>query len=148
MAKGLDLSKTRMVTYKGSGETIVAVAGGHISACMSGIAGTQALIGAGKIRVLAVTSPTRYKPWPNVPTMIELGYPSVNMVFWAALGGPPGLPANIVKILDDSVKEAVSDPEVIAKCDNIGIEPWYQPGDVYRKFVFEEWQTIKSLKLK
>jgi tripartite-type tricarboxylate transporter receptor subunit TctC len=148
MAKGIDLSKIRIVTYKGSGETIVAVAGGHVSACMSGIAGTQSLVNAGKIRVLAVTSPGRYKPWPSVPTMAELGYPSVNMVFWSGLGGPPGLPANIVKMLDDAVKEAVSDPEVIDKLDKTGIEPWYQPGDVYRKFVFDEWQSIKSLKLK
>ncbi len=148
MAKGLDLSKTRMVTYKGSGETIVAVAGGHISACMSGIAGTLPLIDAGKIRVLAVTSPARYKLWPTVPTMSELGFPSVNMVFWSGLGSPPGLPANIVKILDDAIKEAVSDPEVIAKLDKTGIEPWYQPGDLYRKFVLDEWQNIKSLKLK
>ncbi|MEI7673360.1 MAG: tripartite tricarboxylate transporter substrate binding protein [Deltaproteobacteria bacterium] len=148
MAKGLDLSKTRMVTYKGSGETITAVAGGHVSACMSGIAGTQALISAGKIRVLAVTSAQRYKPWPTVPTMAELGYPTVNMLFWASLGGPPGLPANIVKILEQTVKEALMDPDVIAKLDKIGIEPAYQPGDVYKKFVFDEWQTIKSLKLK
>jgi tripartite-type tricarboxylate transporter receptor subunit TctC len=147
-AKGLDLSKTRMVTYKGSGETITAVAGGHVSAVMSGIAGTQALISAGKIRVLAVTSPQRYKPWPTVPTMIELGYPSVNGLFWASLGGPPGLPANIVKILEQTVKEALQDPDVIAKLDKIGIEPAFQPSDVYKKFVFDEWQTLKALKLK
>jgi tripartite-type tricarboxylate transporter receptor subunit TctC len=148
MAKGLDLSKTRMVTYKGSGETITAVAGGHISACMSGIAGTQALISAGKIHVLAVTSAQRYKPWPTVPTMIELGYPSVNLVFWASLGGPPALPANIVKILEQTVKETLADPDIIAKLDKVGIEPAYQPSDVYKKFVFDEWQSIKALKLK
>ncbi len=147
-AKGVDLSKTRMITYKGSGETITAVAGGHVSAVMSGIAGTQALISAGKIRVLAVTSPQRYKPWPTVPTMIELGYPSVNGLFWASLAGPPGLPANIVKILEQTVKEALTDPEVIAKLDKIGIEPAFQPSDVYKKFVFDEWQTLKSLKLR
>lgn len=147
-AKGLDLSKTRMITYKGSGETIVAVAGGHVSACMSGIAGTQALVGAGKIRVLAVTSAQRYKPWPHVPTMTELGYPSVNMLFWAGLGAPPGLPAKIVNVLDGAVKEAVGDPDVIAKLYKIGIEPAYLPHDEYRKFVFDEWQTIKSLKVR
>jgi tripartite-type tricarboxylate transporter receptor subunit TctC len=147
-AKGVNLSKTRMVTYKGSGETITAVAGGHVSAVMSGIAGTQALIGAGKIRVLAVTSAQRYKPWPTVPTMAELGYPSVNMQFWASLGGPPGLPANIVKILEQTVKEALADPEIIAKLDNIGIEPAFQPAEVYRKFVFDEAQTLRALKLK
>jgi len=147
-AKGVDLSKTRMVTYKGSGETITAVAGGHVSAVMSGIAGTQALISAGKIRVLAVTSPQRYKPWPTVPTMIELGYPSVNGLFWASLAGPPGLPANIVKIVEQAVKEALTDPEVIEKLDKVGIEPAFQPSDVYKRFVFDEWQTLKSLKLK
>ncbi len=147
-AKGVDLSKTRMVTYKGSGETITAVAGGHVSAVMSGIAGTQALISAGKIRVLAVTSPQRYKPWPTVPTMIELGYPSVDGLFWASLAGPPGLPANVVKILEQTVKEALTDPEVIAKLDKVGIEPAFQPSEVYKKFVFDEWQTLKSLRLK
>jgi len=147
-AKGLDLSKTRMVTYKGSGETITAVAGGHVSAVMSGIAGTQALVDAGKIRVLAVTSPKRYKAWPTVPTMIELGYPSVNGLFWASLAGPPGLPANIIKILEQTVKEALTDPEVIAKLDKVGIEPAFQPSDVYKKFVFDEMNTLKALKLK
>jgi tripartite-type tricarboxylate transporter receptor subunit TctC len=80
--------------------------------------------------------------------MIELGYPSVNGLFWASLGGPPGLPANIVKILEQTVKEALQDPDVIAKLDKIGIEPAFQPSDVYKKFVFDEWQTLKALKLK
>lgn len=148
IAKGIDLSKTRMVTYKGSGESITAVGGGHISACMAGIAGTQSLISAGKIRVLAVTSQERYKPWPNVPTMAESGFPSVTMGFWAALGGPPGLPANIVKAVEQAVKEAVSDPGVISKLAAVGIEPAFMPTDAYKKFVFDEWQSIKSLKLK
>lgn len=148
MAKGVDLSKTHMVTYKGSGETIIAVAGGHVTACMSGIAGTQALISAGKIRVLAVTSAERYKPWPTVPTMAELGYPSVNMLFWAGLGGPPGLPANIVKILDKAVRESLNDPDVVAKLDKLGIVPFYQSGDAYRQFVLDEGEAIKALKLR
>lgn len=70
------------------------------------------------------------------------------MVFWVGLGGPPGLPANIVRILDHAVKETFSDPEVIAKLDRLGIEPFYLPGDPYRKFVLDEGEAIKALKLR
>lgn len=41
MNLGIDFSKIRMVTYKGSGETLIAVAGGHLSASMTTIGGTQ-----------------------------------------------------------------------------------------------------------
>ena len=148
MAKGVDVSKTRPITYKGTGEVVVAIAGGHASFSAAGPDSASALTDAGKIRVLAVTSAGRYKGWPNVPTTAEVGFPSVDMVFWVGLSGPPGLPGNIVKILDNVVRESLSDPEVIAKLDKLGIAPFYQSGDRYRKFVLDEGEAIKALKLK
>jgi tripartite-type tricarboxylate transporter receptor subunit TctC len=105
-AKGVDASKTRMVTYKGGGELVPAVAGGHVSAAFVSPGEMIAMLSAGKIRVLAVTAPTgkRYKGWPDVPTMAEAGFPTVDTYFWVGLGGAPGLPANIVKILDNAVR--------------------------------------------
>jgi tripartite-type tricarboxylate transporter receptor subunit TctC len=147
-AKGVDVSKTRPVGYKGTGEVVVAVAGGHVSYSAAGPDSASSLIDAGKVRVLGVTSARRYRGWPNVPTMAELGFPSVNMVFWVGLSGPPGLPANIVKTVDNAVREALSDPDVIAKLDKAGIEPFYKPEDKYRKFVLDEGEAIKALKLK
>ena len=147
-AKGVDVSKTRPISYKGTGEVVIAIAGGHASYSAAGPDSASALIDAGKIRVLAVTSAGRYKGWPNVPTMAEIGFPSVDMVFWVGLSGPPGLPANVVKTLDNAVREALSDPEVIAKLDKVGIEPFYKPGDTYRKFVLDEGEAIKALKLR
>ncbi len=148
IAKGVDLSKTRPITYKGTGEVVVAIAGGHASYSAAGPDSASALTDAGKIRVLGVTSAGRYRGWPNVPTMAETGFPSVDMVFWVGLGGPPGLPANIVKILDNAVRESFNDPEVVAKLDKLGIEPFYQSGDKYRKFVLDEGEAIKALKLR
>ncbi len=90
------------------------------------------------------------KDWPDVPTTIEAGLPSVDTVLWVGLSGPPGLPATIVNILDNATREALSDPEVIANLDKIGILPWYMSGsgDAFRRFVLDEANTIKSLKLK
>jgi tripartite-type tricarboxylate transporter receptor subunit TctC len=148
IAKGVDLAKTRPITYKGTGEVVVAIAGGHASYSAAGPDSASALTEAGKIRVLGVTSAQRYRGWPNVPTMAEAGFPSVDMVFWVGLGGPPGLPANIVKTLDNAVKQSFNDPEVVAKLDKAGIEPFYQPGDKYRKFVLDEGEAVKALKLR
>ena len=147
-AKGMDFSRIRMVTYKGSGETLLAVAGGHLSASMTTVGGTQPFLDAGKIRALAVTSARRYKHWPTVPTMIELGYPSVNMFFWAGLSGPPGIPATIIKILENAAKQVDAVPEVVEKLDKTGLEPFYLPADDYRKFVLNEAITLKTLKLR
>jgi tripartite-type tricarboxylate transporter receptor subunit TctC len=148
IAKGMDVSKTRPVTYKGSAEVVIALAGGHISYSVAGISTSDPLIRAGKIRPLAVSSSERFKPWPDVPTTTEVGFPSVDMVFWAGLGGPPGLPANIIKILDNAVRKSVSDPDVAAKLSKIGLFPSYQPGDTFRKFVLDEGEAIKALKFK
>ena len=147
-AKGVDDSKTRPVTYKGSGEVGPAVAGGHISYSFTTPSACVSLIGAGKIRALAVSSAQRYNALPSVPTTAEVGFPMVDMVYWAGLGGPPGLPANIVATLDNAVKETLADPDVVAKLAKIGILPFYLPGDAYRKFVFKEGDSIKALKLK
>ena len=148
MAKGMDVSKVRPVTFKGSGEIYPAVAGGHVSFSVASPGGVNALISAGKIRALAMTSSGRYKGWPDVPTMAEAGFPSVNGLFWAGLGGPPGLPANIVKILDNAVRESLSGPEVIDTLDKLDFYLFYLSGDQYRKFVLDEGKAIKALNLR
>jgi len=148
MAKGIDVSKVRPVTFKGSGEIYPAVAGGHVSFSVASPGGVNALISAGKIRALAMTSSGRYKGWPDVPTMAEAGFPSVNGLFWAGLGGPPGLPANIVKILDNAVRESLSGPEVIDTLDKLDFYLFYLSGDQYRKFVLDEGKAIKALNLR
>jgi putative tricarboxylic transport membrane protein len=149
-AKGVDVSKTRMVTYKGGGELVPAVAGGHVSAAFVSPGEMVAMLSAGKIRVLAVTSPSgkRYKGWPDVPTMAEAGFPTVDTYFWVGLGGAPGLPPNIVKTLDnavrDAIKDADQDPAVVAACDKLGLSTGYLSGDEYKKFVREEGERVKA----
>ena len=150
-AKGVDVSKTRMVTYKGGGELVPAVAGGHVNVAFVSPGEMVAMLSAGKIRVLAVTSPSgkRYKGWPDVPTMAEAGFPTVDTYFWVGLGGAPGLPANIVKTLDNAMKlairEAEQDPAVIESFDKLGLSTGYLSGDDYKKFVREEGERVKAV---
>ena len=150
-AKGVDVSKTRMVTYKGGGELVPAVAGGHVNVAFVSPGEMVAMLSAGKIRVLAVTAPTgtRYKGWPDVPTMTEAGFPTVDTYFWVGLGGAPGLPANIVKTLDNAMKlavrEAEQDPAVVAAFEKLGLSTGYLSGEEYKKFVMEEGERVKAV---
>ncbi len=150
-AKGIDVSKTRMVTYKGGGELVPAVAGGHVNVAFVSPGEMVAMLSAGKIRVLAVTAPTgkRYKGWPDVPTFAEVGFPTVDTYFWVGLGAAPGLPANMVKTLDSAmekaIKEAEQDPAVVASFDKLGLSTGYLSGDAYKKFVAEEGERVKSV---
>ncbi len=150
-AKGVDVSKTRMVTHKGGGELPPAVAGAHVSAAFISPAEIVALLSADKVRPVAVTSLTgkRYKGWPDVPTMTEVGLPTVDIIFWAGLSGAPGLPANIVKVMENALKEALSeaekDPEVVARFEKLGLTAAYLPNDQFKKFVREESDRIKAV---
>ena len=147
-AKGLDLSKTRVVSYKGSGEVVIAIAGGHVDIAFFSPSVASSLLSAGKLRILAVAGDQRYKGWPNVPSTAELGMPSVNLVWWGGVCAPPGLPAGISKTISDAVRDTVRDPEVIAHLDKLGFVPGYQTEAVFKKFVMDESKDIKSLKLK
>ena len=146
--KGVDISKMRAVTFKGSGEIYPAIAGGHVSFSFASPGGVNALISAGKMRYLAMSSVERYKGWPDVPTMAEAGFPTVNGLFWASFGGPPGLPANIVQIVDSAVKEALKDPEILEKLEKGDFFPWYLSQEQYKKFVLDEGKAIKALNLR
>ncbi|MEW6333265.1 MAG: hypothetical protein AB1558_03275 [Thermodesulfobacteriota bacterium] len=57
------------------------------------------------------------------------------------LSRAPGVPVQ-------TVKESLSDPEVVTKLDKLGIEPFCQPGDRYKQFVLEEGEAIRALKLR
>jgi tripartite-type tricarboxylate transporter receptor subunit TctC len=148
MSRGLDLSKTRSVTYKGTGEVLIALGGNHVDIGFGGVGVATPLKDAGKIRALAVVGSQRYKGWPDVPSTAEIGFGSVDLVYWVGLSGPPGLPASIMKTLTEAIKSAVSSPELTPHLDTIGFVPGFQPPDEYKKFVLQEGEGIKGLKLR
>ena len=147
-AKGVDLSKTRTVTYKGTGEVMIALGGGHIDIAFASPSATNSLWAAKKVRPLAISGKDRYKGWPDIPCTAELGYPTVNLTYWAGFCAPPGLPPGIVKTWIDAVRATVNDPEVMAKFESVGFVPAFLEGEDFKKFVLEEGKSIKGLKLK
>jgi tripartite-type tricarboxylate transporter receptor subunit TctC len=81
------------------------------------------LIREGKVRALAVSSETRSPDLPNVPTMMESGFPQLTRVFWSGLLAPAGTPSSIVNRLNTEINASLATPEMKVGLAKIGFEP-------------------------
>lgn len=97
--------KINFVAFPGDIPTTTALLGGHIMAAGCSAAGWISHVQAGTLRLLAVMEEERMDPFPDVPTIVELGYPySLPLVVF--LYGPKGIPEPLVKKLEDAFDKA------------------------------------------
>lgn len=115
--------KATHIPYKGSGQVVADVAAGHILFACDSPAATLQLIRGGRLRPLASTGPKRLESLPDVPTMIESGFPDLQVLAWWALAAPAGTPPEVIKRLGDAVAKAVATPEVTQKLRGMDIDP-------------------------
>ena len=86
--------------------------GGQVQMMFEQMYAAMPSIRGGKLRALAITSRARSPLLPEVPTMGEAGFPAVEVLNWQGLVGPKGLPADIVKVLNQAGNKALQDPEL------------------------------------
>lgn len=111
------------VPYKGSPQALQDVVAGLVPFLFDQLTAGEAMIKAGRLRALAVTSPKRSALAPNVPTMAEAGLPNFEMVSWQALYAPQGTPKDIVQRLNAEIVKALQNPEVRQKMtQQLGME--------------------------
>jgi len=113
------------VPYKGGGQAIQDVIAGHVPMTISSVQATKGLVESGKVRALAVTSPTRSAAMPNVPTMQEAGVSpaDVELRFWFAIFGPKGLPAAVKTKVSQAVGKVMGDHAVVERLAKLDITP-------------------------
>ena len=110
------------VPYKGSALALNDVVAGHIDMLMDSVPTSLPQIEAGNTRALAVTSGTRNKRLPNVPTMMEAGVPDYDTAAWGSLMAPAGTPPDIVVKLSTAVQEAYKKPPLQKEFADRGVE--------------------------
>ena len=106
------------IPYKGGAQAITDMLGGRIQMNFGTTATLLPLIQQGKVRALAVTTRTRSKDLPDVPTMVESGLPELALSFSAGLLAPAGTPADIIHKLNFETNEAMKTPELAASMAN------------------------------
>jgi tripartite-type tricarboxylate transporter receptor subunit TctC len=115
-AAGLDIVQ---VPYKGAAPEIEALMAGEVSICFDTIGNAHAHVLAGKLKDYATTSKTRSSAVPNVPTMAELGYPSVEGYIWFGMFAPKGTPAAIVDKLNLEITRFMETPAMKKRLDDL-----------------------------
>ena len=73
------------------------------------------LIDAGKARILAYTGEKRHAEIPEIPTLIELGYPGLTAGFWTGVFAPTGVPAEITNRINQDVQEMNKAPGTLER---------------------------------
>ena len=100
------------VPYRGAGPAITDVLGGQVPYILSTLTGLLPHIKAGKLKAIAITSPTRSSLLPNVPTIAESGFPGYDMDTWIGTFVPRATPPAVTKVLHEATLEALKSPAV------------------------------------
>jgi tripartite-type tricarboxylate transporter receptor subunit TctC len=107
------------VPYRGGGPSIQDVVAGHIQYTFEGISVLLPLIQSGQLRGLAVTGPKRSPLLPDLPSMIESGFPDFSAIAWTGLLAPAGTPPEVIAKLNGAVNAALQGPDMKAALDRL-----------------------------
>jgi tripartite-type tricarboxylate transporter receptor subunit TctC len=124
------------VPYRDVNSAMMATVG-NVTQMFFGVStNAKSQIESGTLRGLAVSTARRSLLLPNLPTMIESGYPSFDMPGWGGLLAPARTPPDIVEKLNREVQRAVARPDLQQRLITVGMEPPppYRPAE-FRKFI-------------
>lgn len=115
-------AKMEHVGYKGSSPMHADLLGGHILVAVDSLPQNVPYMQSGKLRGIAVTSPARMKMAPDVPTVVELGYPKLVAENFLGISGPAGLPGPVIDRIHKAMTEVVARSDFVSKLDELGVQ--------------------------
>ncbi|MBC5767066.1 Bug family tripartite tricarboxylate transporter substrate binding protein [Ramlibacter albus] len=143
-AKRANLKMTH-VPYKGAPPSLQDLMGGQIPVAFSGTVDSLALIRAGSVKALAVTSLQRVPSLPNVPTVAETVIPGYSVAPWFGVVAPAGTPPDVIEKLNAAIAKAGRSPDLVKKIQDLGgaiaTSSSAEFGELMKKDV-EHWATL------
>lgn len=120
------------IPYKGTGVAVADLVAGQIHMVFSDMAPAVPFIKANKLRALAVTSPQRSTTLPELPTMIELGFPNFEAANWWSIVTPKGVPNSIIDRINQELGKIMTSQEIKDSFEKLGVTPLYsEPSKVF-----------------
>jgi tripartite-type tricarboxylate transporter receptor subunit TctC len=133
------------VPFRGGPEALTEVMTGRVDFTSMGMSSALPLIKDGKLVALAVSTPTRSKTLPDVPTTIEAGLPDSDYVYWMGMFAPAKTPTAIVERLRSETEKALKNPNVLEKFAAQGIEPMPMTPAQFDALIRKEIETNIAL---
>jgi len=143
-AEGLDPKKLRYIPYDAGGKAMAGLLSGEAKLLSTGLGEALEMSKAGQVRILAITAPERLKDAPNVPTLVELGNPTV-FANWRGFFGPPGLSKDKAKAYADLLGKMYDTPEWETVRARNGWVNVFKPGDEFYKFLEDQEKQVGNL---
>jgi tripartite-type tricarboxylate transporter receptor subunit TctC len=135
------------VAYKGAAPAVADVVAGQVTMMVDNLPSSIALIRAGKLRALAVTSKSRSAELPDVPTMQEAGFANFEVIAWFGFFVRAGTPRPVIDRLYAVTKKLLDTPEVKARWTDLGAFAPAESPERTRAFVLAErqkWQQVAT----
>jgi tripartite-type tricarboxylate transporter receptor subunit TctC len=153
LLKQLSKIEITHIPYKGGAPMLTDLMGGQVQIGFDNLPSSMALIKAGKVRALAVTTTTRWPAAPEIPTLAEAGVPGYDMSAWFGLFAPGGTPKPLVDDLNKHIVAILKTPEMQQKMLELGAQPVGDSPEQFANFVRadnKKWKEVgkaNSIKL-
>lgn len=126
---------TTNIAYKGTGPALTDLSGGHVDMMFTEPGSVMPFVKSGKVRVLAVTTERRAAALPDVPTMIESGFPAYQVSGWWGLFAPAGTPQQVVQEVNRHVSDILKQPAVDESIRSLTAEVSGLSGDAFVRVI-------------
>jgi tripartite-type tricarboxylate transporter receptor subunit TctC len=123
------------VPYRGIAPAFTDLLGGQTQAMFPGLAAGMPHIRSGRVKALAVTGVARHPLIKDVPTLIESGFQGFDALQWYGVVGPAGIPAPVVKTLNDTLNRVLTEPDFKDKLAAEAVEPMPMSPDQFGKYI-------------
>jgi tripartite-type tricarboxylate transporter receptor subunit TctC len=120
--------EVRHIPYKGTPPAVTDLIGGQVDMLVTSIAGPIEQVKAGRLKILAVSSPERLDQLPQVPAIAE-SLPGYSFETWLAISAPRGTSPAIVQRLAAEIERALKDPALVKRMTDAGLKPSYLAPD-------------------
>jgi putative tricarboxylic transport membrane protein len=140
-ATGVDPAKINYVPFKGGGEAVAAIVGGHVTAGVSGVGEFAEQIKGGRMRALAVSASSRTD---GISTLKEQGI-DVELANWRGVFSAPGITTAQRDALVKLTQAATETPTWKGALEKFGWAPIFLGGDAFKKFIDEDTKRIASI---
>ena len=128
------------VPYKGTGPALIDLLAGQVSMIFSSLPSTMGYIRSGRLRALAVTGKQRSPELPDVPTMVEAGYPDFEVTGWFGLFASAKTPRPVIDKIYRAAKSVLASSEIKARFAELGGTAGGEPPEQFRNYVMAEKQ--------
>ena len=133
------------VPYRGGGPAMQDVISGQVPMMFDVLSGAASFVRSGAVRPIGVTTKTRNKAFPDIPTLAEAGLPDYETYTWNAIFGPADVPKPAVTYLNAELNKVIAAPEMQKRLSELSADPVTASADDLARHVkaeMDKWRPV------